>query len=294
VSSNGHLTTAELSPAAGGIPGPDPGQGQLANDAAAAWNAMNAYSVAHHGVHLTCNGSDSMYRPYARQVYWRNYWCARGACQNAAVPGSSNHGLGKATDDPPYVQAICDSAECAQFGWNKSHSDAPWESWHRLYNGTYHGSDPGAPGHGADRYPTLKKGDHGDAVKRAQTHLHRWNVGLTRPKPDGDFGEGTKKAVVQFQKVHGLKPDGVVGHSTWMQLRQKDHFLDDEREHLNRFRLLRVGGVSKSERARVRAHKVFFAKRAASIKTIAQKYGWKDQHRAERYQTLKNAAGGKS
>jgi hypothetical protein len=38
------------------------------------------------------------YRDYANQVYWRNYWCNLGQCQKAAVPGTSNHGWGKAVD----------------------------------------------------------------------------------------------------------------------------------------------------------------------------------------------------
>jgi hypothetical protein len=40
----------------------------------------------------------SCYRDYAGQVAARADWCARGACQMAAVPGTSNHGWGKAVD----------------------------------------------------------------------------------------------------------------------------------------------------------------------------------------------------
>ncbi len=42
--------------------------------------------------------SSSCYRDYAGQVEARDYWCGRGACQMAAVPGTSNHGWGKAID----------------------------------------------------------------------------------------------------------------------------------------------------------------------------------------------------
>src|SRR4051794_17293481 len=38
------------------------------------------------------------YRDYAGQVYWRTWWCHVGKCGNAAVPGTSNHGWGKAID----------------------------------------------------------------------------------------------------------------------------------------------------------------------------------------------------
>jgi hypothetical protein len=40
----------------------------------------------------------SCYRDYAGQVAARQSWCDRGACHMAAVPGTSNHGWGKAID----------------------------------------------------------------------------------------------------------------------------------------------------------------------------------------------------
>lgn len=296
MSANGYLTTAELRPAVGGVPGPDPGQGQLAIAAANAWNAMDAYWAAKHGIHLTCDGSDSMYRPYADQVRLRAYWCGQGACQNAAEPGTSNHGLGIACDVPPYVQAICDAAECAQFGFNKMYSDAPWESWHRKYGGTYSGPAP-APKPQVPRYPTLHIGDNGHAVQRAQTHLRRWNVGMTRPTVDGDFGRTTLKAVEEFQIAHGLKPDGVIGKTTWAQLRVKDHLLDDERSAVNIVRLIthRNAKPTKAQRKRIRKERVFCARRAKSIAKVAATDGWTGrgtQHRAERFHVLKKVAGG--
>ena len=42
--------------------------------------------------------ANSCYRDYAGQVAARDYWCSQGACQFAAVPGTSNHGWGKAVD----------------------------------------------------------------------------------------------------------------------------------------------------------------------------------------------------
>ncbi|MEY2944087.1 MAG: hypothetical protein RLY97_2101 [Pseudomonadota bacterium] len=55
--------------------------------------------------------------------------------------------------------------------------------------------------------PVLRIGDKGDAVKQLQTLL-----GLNA---DGDFGAGTKAAVVKLQKAKGLYADGVVGGQTW-------------------------------------------------------------------------------
>jgi hypothetical protein len=40
----------------------------------------------------------SCYRDYDMQVWWRDYWCFFGACEMAAVPGTSVHGWGRAVD----------------------------------------------------------------------------------------------------------------------------------------------------------------------------------------------------
>ena len=58
--------------------------------------------------------------------------------------------------------------------------------------------------------PTLRQGDKGDAVADLQRAL--------KITADGDFGPGTKKAVVAFQKAHGMYADGIVGRNTWAAL----------------------------------------------------------------------------
>ena len=67
---NGQIPLSALKPIAGG--------GYLEANAAAAWNAMAAHIYKETGVRIAPAGPDSSYRPYARQVYWRNYWCASG------------------------------------------------------------------------------------------------------------------------------------------------------------------------------------------------------------------------
>jgi peptidoglycan hydrolase-like protein with peptidoglycan-binding domain len=58
--------------------------------------------------------------------------------------------------------------------------------------------------------PLLKIGDRGEDVKVLQQAL-----GITA---DGDFGPGTKAAVVALQKKNKLYADGIVGKQTWAAL----------------------------------------------------------------------------
>lgn len=59
---------------------------------------------------------------------------------------------------------------------------------------------------------SLRVGSRGEEVKTLQTKLKRW--GYYTGGVDGIFGNGTKAAVVYFQKANGLTPDGVVGPAT--------------------------------------------------------------------------------
>ena len=52
--------------------------------------------------------------------------------------------------------------------------------------------------------------------KEIQTALKAANV--YTGSIDGKMGPKTKKAIVEFQKAHGLKADGKVGSKTWMEL----------------------------------------------------------------------------
>jgi hypothetical protein len=57
---------------------------------------------------------------------------------------------------------------------------------------------------------SVRKGDHGGAVKKLQRAL-----GL---KPDGAFGVRTKRRLKRWQRKHGLTPDGKAGKKTWHSL----------------------------------------------------------------------------
>ena len=64
-------------------------------------------------------------------------------------------------------------------------------------------------------WPHVRRGDHGIRVRTVQYLLNAHGARLT---PDGDFGFPTELAVKNFQRGHGLHPDGVVGSRTWMKL----------------------------------------------------------------------------
>lgn len=59
---------------------------------------------------------------------------------------------------------------------------------------------------------TLRKGGSGDSVRSLQTALSD-KLGKD-VEADGKFGPKTREAVIEFQRKHGLTPDGVVGPKT--------------------------------------------------------------------------------
>lgn len=59
---------------------------------------------------------------------------------------------------------------------------------------------------------TLRKGDKGEEVKALQNRLIE--LGYLTGAPDGDFGNRTRAAIIDFQKMNDLNADGVVGNKT--------------------------------------------------------------------------------
>ncbi len=68
--------------------------------------------------------------------------------------------------------------------------------------------DPNAP----TPQPVLRGGSQGEEVWQLQTRLRE--LGYYNSSIDGQFGPGTKNAVIAFQRQHGLDADGIVGEST--------------------------------------------------------------------------------
>lgn len=63
----------------------------------------------------------------------------------------------------------------------------------------------------------LREGTHGAQVTALQNDLIKLGVTDAQGQPlhpDGDYGPGTKGAVENFQRAHGLNPDGIAGSKT--------------------------------------------------------------------------------
>ena len=75
--------------------------------------------------------------------------------------------------------------------------------------------DGEVPSPDPDKKPTLRRGDSGDWVKKAQELLIQKGYSLDPYGADGKFGKVTETAVKQLQKDCGLDADGVIGQATW-------------------------------------------------------------------------------
>lgn len=58
----------------------------------------------------------------------------------------------------------------------------------------------------------------GVSIKKIQKALK--SAGFYKGRIDGKMGGKTRRAIVKFQKVNKLSPDGAVGQSTWNKLRK--------------------------------------------------------------------------
>jgi murein L,D-transpeptidase YcbB/YkuD len=200
---NGRLPASALRP----IPG-----GRLAKAPALRWNAMCAHLLAHgHAVPMP-NGPVSSYRTFLEQVALKAEWTRRGHPENAATPGTSNHGWGRAVDTNQ--GATVDSVP--RFGFDKSHSDAPWESWHRTWGGL--GSTAGGEAFAFELH-VIRRGSHGLAVRHLQVLLRGAGYLPRRWRAHTKYTLAVRRAVRQFQRKHNMQVDGIVGPATWKAIR---------------------------------------------------------------------------
>lgn len=71
-----------------------------------------------------------------------------------------------------------------------------------------------------------RSGDSGEAVRDIQQRLDALGYSYT-PDPPGEFGDGTSRAVRNFQSARGLDRDALVGDDTWRSLYEASYKLGD-------------------------------------------------------------------
>ncbi len=69
-------------------------------------------------------------------------------------------------------------------------------------------------------------GDSGEPIRDIQGRLSSLGFDCS-PDPRGEFRDGTAIAVISFQQVRGLDPDGIVGSDTWRSLYEAGFRLGD-------------------------------------------------------------------
>ena len=89
-----------------------------------------------------------------------------------------------------------------------------------MLKSTAEGIEAGNPLRVTARYPgyVLTVGSSGDNVRFVQSYLSRLGGSIPKLTIDGQYGNATKNAVMQFQASKGLKIDGIVGSGTWSAL----------------------------------------------------------------------------
>lgn len=209
-------------------------------DAAEAWNAAREEALKETGVLLTVRGWDrtigeqrtfflERYEPRSSgsgpygDVRWYNgkrYVRVRGAA--AAIPGTSNHGLGLAVDVVDFgsvgqfnaTRRVKTIAILKRHGFTDTEGRGKiQEPWHLVYDPKKdQGKKPSGPAKRAPKkLPTLRVGSTGAIVGTLQGRL-----GVDR---DQRFGNITRSALVGHQKqAGGVEPTGVCGERTWMSL----------------------------------------------------------------------------
>lgn len=156
---------------------------------------------------IYCNGYwyQNFIPMYAKQAY--NFWIASypyndyGVIVNSLKPSVANLSGWQYSE----------RGRIPGFGDNNVDLDVWYASIPEAHES--HGEATGGISDGlAGEKPVLSVGSVGEAVESLQEALNRYGYSLS---VDGDFGPLTHTAVVDFQKKHGLIPDGIVGPHTW-------------------------------------------------------------------------------
>ena len=122
--SNGQIPRSALKK----IPG-----GYLEENAANAWLDLRAYIHDKTGLLIAPGGPASSYRDLAEQRRRKQIQLNGGPI--AAAVGTSNHGWGKAVDEPVYSHQQAILKYGPKFGWSHAEGASVGENWHFTYVG---------------------------------------------------------------------------------------------------------------------------------------------------------------
>lgn len=155
--------------------------------------------------------------PYKDVRYYKSLRYARYTGAPAAVPGTSNHGIGRTADfsglggfKGARYRAFAQIA--ASHGWSNAEGASIGEAWHWTYNPANDRFK--ATARKPARLDNLQVGSKGRAVKLWQDFLCYKGYQIVA---DSDFGPATVKATAAYQRSRGLSGDGKVGVLSWSQ-----------------------------------------------------------------------------
>ena len=172
---------------------------------------------------------------YGDVRFWKGVRYVRAQGASAAVPGTSNHGLGLALDLATSVGfGSFTSAEYKwmatngpAYGWTGTEGRSVNEPWHWVYNAAIDKHKPAAkPAQKTEiqtmaaKLPVIKPGDKGIYVKRLQGLLLANGYSIGKTGIDGSNGPSTQAGFAAFQKAHPAagtngKPDHICGPTSW-------------------------------------------------------------------------------
>lgn len=89
-----------------------------------------------------------------------------------------------------------------------------WYGQNEAKRTTFGGSTPAPVPQPSINNNVLSIGDTGEDVRKLQEQLVKLGYNVGSKGPDGDFGSKTYAAVIDFQRKHNLKDDGIVGPLT--------------------------------------------------------------------------------
>lgn len=148
-------------------------------------NALASYAEMYNGLGYNSRGMPSPYVYAGTDQYVSGKYTSDGYFSNTAV------------DQQLGVMPLLGAIDGIQTTQDMSPQGiTPEFRWRRVLNGQV----------------VLRAGSHGAEVEVLQSRLQQlgFNIGTI----DGDFGNGTKRVVIEFQNSVGQTPDGVVGPGT--------------------------------------------------------------------------------